>query len=248
MNQILKIDKLYKNYQTRLNEINVLNNINLQVNKGDFIGIIGSSGSGKSTLLSIIANIEKPSCGSIIKDKNTLIGYMLQDDCLMPFLTILDNCLLGLKIKKEYTKENINKVKDMLKKYGLEEYTNSYPKDLSGGQRQRVALIRTLAISPDIILLDEPFSRLDYQTRLIVSNDIYNILKKEKKTLIMVTHDIDEALNICNRIVVLSNRPSKIKNIYNINYDKDDNFINNKTKEKYISYYNKIWKDIINDE
>ena len=106
MNHILNIDKLYKNYQTRLNEINVLNNINLQVNKGDFIGIIGSSGSGKSTLLSIIANIEKPSCGSIIKDKNTLIGYMLQDDCLMPFLTILDNCLLGLKIKKEYTKEN----------------------------------------------------------------------------------------------------------------------------------------------
>ena len=195
MNSILEIKNLYKNYQDINEEVNVLENINIKLNKGDFLGIIGPSGSGKSTLLSIISGLENKTSGSIIKDDNITFSYMLQEDTLMPFLNILDNCLLGLKIKKKCNKDNINKVKNYLEKYGLKEYMYKYPKDLSGGQKQRVSLIRALSLSPDILLLDEPFSALDYQTRIRISNDVKNILKEENKSMIIVTHDINEAIN-----------------------------------------------------
>lgn len=244
MNNILEIKNLYKNYQTKEKEIKTLNNINIKVNEGDFIGIVGPSGAGKSTLLSIIAGLEDYSSGKIIKKENLKIGYMLQKDYLMPYLTILDNCLLGLKVQKKCTKDNINNAKELLKKYGLVEYINSYPKDLSGGQRQRAALIRTLCLSPDILLLDEPFSALDYQTRINISKDIRNILKKENKTLIIVTHDISEAINMCNKVIVLSNTPSSIKSIYKIDYIYDEDIIKNRTSEDFMYYYKKIWSDL----
>ena len=244
MNSILEIKNLYKNYQTKDKEIKTLNNINIKVNEGDFIGIVGPSGAGKSTLLSIIAGLEDYSSGKIIKEDHLKIGYMLQKDYLMPYLTILDNCLLGLKIQKKCTKDNIKKAKDLLNKYGLKDYINSYPKDLSGGQRQRAALIRTLCLSPDILLLDEPFSALDYQTRLNISNDIRTILKNENKTLIIVTHDISEAINMCNKVIVLSNTPSSIKSIYKIDIDFDKDVIKNRTSEEFMYYYKKIWSDL----
>ena len=242
MNTILEIKDLYKNYQTIEKEIIVLHNINYKVNEGDFISIVGPSGAGKSTLLSIIAGLEDYK-GKIIKNDIT-IGYMLQKDYLMPYLTILDNCLLGLKINKKCTKDNIKRVKDLLIKYGLEDYIYSYPDDLSGGQRQRAALIRTLALNPDILLLDEPFSALDYQTRLNISKDIKNIIKNEKKTLIMVTHDISEAINMSNKVIVLSNTPSSIKAIYKIDYDFDDDIIKNRTSKEFMEYYSRIWRDL----
>ncbi len=242
MKTILEIKDLYKNYQTIEKEIIVLHNINIKVYDGDFIAIVGPSGAGKSTLLSIIAGLEDYK-GKIIKNDIT-IGYMLQKDYLMPYLTILDNCLLGLKINKQCTKNNINRVKDLLVKYGLENYIYSYPDDLSGGQRQRAALIRTLALNPDILLLDEPFSALDYQTRLNISKDIKNIIKNENKTLIMVTHDISEAINMCNKIIVLSNTPSSIKSIYKIDYDFDDDIIKNRTSDEFMEYYKRIWRDL----
>ena len=242
MNTILEIKDLYKNYQTIEKEIIVLHNINFKVNEGDFIAIVGPSGAGKSTLLSIIAGLEDYK-GKIIKNDIT-IGYMLQKDYLMPYLTILDNCLLGLKINKKCTKDNIKRVKDLLIKYGLEDYIYSYPDDLSGGQRQRAALIRTLALNPDILLLDEPFSALDYQTRLNISKDIKNIIKNEKKTLIMVTHDISEAINMSNKVIVLSNTPSSIKAIYKIDYDFDDDIIKNRTSKEFMEYYSRIWRDL----
>lgn len=242
MNTILEIKDLYKNYQTIEKEIIVLHNINFKVNEGDFISIVGPSGAGKSTLLSIIAGLEDYK-GKIIKDDIT-IGYMLQKDYLMPYLTILDNCLLGLKINKKCSKDNIKRVKDLLIKYGLEDYIYSYPDDLSGGQRQRAALIRTLALNPDILLLDEPFSALDYQTRLNISKDIKNIIKNEKKTLIMVTHDISEAINMSNKVIVLSNTPSSIKAIYKIDYDFDDDIIKNRTSKEFMEYYSRIWRDL----
>lgn len=242
MNTILEIKDLYKNYQTIEKEIIVLHNINFKVNEGDFISIVGPSGAGKSTLLSIIAGLEDYK-GKIIKNDIT-IGYMLQKDYLMPYLTILDNCLLGLKINKKCTKDNIKRVKDLLIKYGLEDYIYSYPDDLSGGQRQRAALIRTLALNPDILLLDEPFSALDYQTRLNISKDIKNIIKNEKKTLIMVTHDISEAINMSNKVIVLSNTPSSIKAIYKIDYDFDDDIIKNRTSKEFMEYYSRIWRDL----
>ena len=241
MNTILEIKDLYKNYQTIEKEIIVLHNINFKVNEGDFVSIVGPSGAGKSTLLSIIAGLEDYK-GQIIKNDIT-IGYMLQKDYLMPYLTILDNCLLGLKINKKCTKDNIKRVKDLLIKYGLEDYIYSYPDDLSGGQRQRAALIRTLALNPDILLLDEPFSALDYQTRLNISKDIKNIIKNEKKTLIMVTHDISEAINMSNKVIVLSNTPSSIKSIYKIDYDFDD-IIKNRTSKEFMEYYSRIWRDL----
>ena len=244
MNNILEIKNLYKNYQTKEKEINVLQNINIKIKQGDFLAIVGPSGAGKSTLLSIIAGLEELSSGKIIKNENIKIGYMLQKDYLMPYLTILDNCLIGLKIQKECTKENINKTKELLKKYGLGNYINSYPKDLSGGQRQRAALIRTLALSPDILLLDEPFSALDYQTRIKISNDVRNILKNENKTLIIVTHDISEAINMCNKIIVLSKTPSVIKSAYKIEYEYDADVIKNRTSEDFMYYYKKIWCDL----
>ncbi len=246
MNTILEIKNLYKNYQTKEKEIITLNNINMKVNEGDFLGIIGPSGAGKTTLLSIIADLEKYSSGEIIKKDNLKIGYMLQKDYLMPYLTILDNCLLGLKVQRKCTKENIQKTKDLLIKYGLGNYIYSYPSDLSGGQRQRAALIRTLAINPDILLLDEPFSALDYQTRLNISKDIKEIIKNENKTLIIVTHDIGEAIRICNRIIVLSKAPSSIKSIYQINYDFDD--IIDNLNDDFMYYYKKIWSDLNNDK
>ena len=229
---ILEINNLYKTYYTKKREIDALKNINFKVNEKDFIALIGPSGCGKSTLLNIIGNLEKATKGKIIKKDNLKIGYMLQDDCLFPWLTIYENCLLGLKINKIYTKENIENVNDLLNKYDLKEFMNNYPKDLSGGMKQRVALIRTLALKPDLLLLDEPFSKLDYQMRMNVSNDVLNIIKNENKTLIIVTHDIEEAIRLCNKIIVLSKRPSKVKNIYNINSD------------DYKKYYDKIWEDL----
>ncbi len=249
MKPILEIKKLYKTYHTKKCEIEALKNINFEVYEGDFIGIVGPSGCGKSTLLSIIGNLESITKGTVKKDKNLKIGYMLQDDCLFPWLTIYENCLLGLKINKICNKENIDNVKKLLSTYGLKDFMNNYPNDLSGGMRQRAALIRTLAIKPDILLLDEPFSALDYYTRLSVSNDVLDIIRKEKKTLIIVTHDISEAISMCKKIIVLSKRPSTIKNIYNINYKEDrENPIKNRSSREFMNYYEKIWEDLTNEK
>ena len=154
------------------------------------------------------------------------------------------NTLLGLKIEKNITKENIQKVTRLLETYGLKDFIKKYPNNLSGGMRQRVALIRTLATNPDILLLDEPFSALDYQTRLAVSDDVWRIIKKEKKTTIMITHDIAEAISMADRIIVLTNRPAKVKSIYTIEMKNKQNPINNRKQKEFQYYYDKIWKDI----
>ena len=169
---------------------------------------------------------------------------MLQEDSLFPWLTILDNCLLGLKIKGELNKENILYVKNLLNTYGLGGFLDSYPNNLSGGMRQRVALIRTLALKPDILLLDEPFSALDYQTRLAVSDDVFKIIKDTGKTVIMITHDIAEAISMADRVVVLTDRPSKVKKIYQIEMEEKSNPINNRKCKEFSKYYDMIWKEI----
>ena len=169
---------------------------------------------------------------------------MLQLDCLFNFRTVLDNCLLGLEINKELNDENKKYVIDLLNTYGLKDFMYKYPNELSGGMRQRVALIRTLATKPDILLLDEPYSALDYQTRLAVSDDVYNIIKKEKKSVIMVTHDIAEAISMADKVVVLSHRPSEIKEIIDINLTNKTTPINNRKAKEFSTYYEKIWKAI----
>ena len=243
MNNILTINNLSKKYYTKEKEILAIDNISLTIKENSITAIVGPSGCGKSTLLNIIGKLDKPSKGTITYQKDK-IGYMFQTDCLFPWLTILDNCLIGLKIQNKLTKENINYVKDLLKNYGLKEFINSYPKNLSGGMKQRVALIRTLATKPDLLLLDEPFSALDYQTRLSVSDDVYKIIKKENKTTIIITHYIAEAISLADTIIVLSQRPAKIKKIYNIKLTNSTTPINNRTCKEFNTYYKDIWKSI----
>ena len=169
---------------------------------------------------------------------------MLQTDSLFPWLTVMENTLVGLDILKIKNKDNIDNAINLLKKYGLYEFRNQYPNNLSGGMRQRVALIRTLATNPDLILLDEPFSALDYQTRLILSNDMYQIIKNEKKTAILITHDIGEAISMAERVIVLTKRPCKVKSIYEINLENKSNPINNRKDIKFNYYYDLIWRDL----
>ncbi len=244
-NDILIIKDLTKIYHTNDSEILAIDDLNLTIKDGEFVAIVGPSGCGKTTLLSILCGLEKKSGGDIIfPEKELTMGYMLQNDTLFPWLNILDNSLLGLKVKKMINKKNTDKVLNLLETYGLKDFIKKNPNNLSGGMRQRVALIRTLATNPDILLLDEAFSALDYQTRLIVSDDVWQIIKKEKKTTIMITHDIAEAISMADRVVVLTGRPSKVKCIYNIEMQNKSSPINNRNQPEFRKYYDMIWKDI----
>ena len=224
--------------------VDVLDDVSFTVDEGQVVCIVGPSGAGKSTILNLISQLLKPTSGVV--EVNGGIGYMFQRDCLFDWKTIYNNVLLGLEIKHIKTKENITRVERMLKEYGLENFKSSHPYELSGGMRQRVALIRTLAVNPSILLLDEPFAALDYQTKLKVSNDIYKIIKKEKKTTIMVTHDISEAISLADKIIILSNRPAKVKEIIDINIE-EDSPIKKRQNSKFQEYFEKIW-DVINYE
>ena len=193
MNEIVKVTNLYKNFYTKEGELEVLKDLSFTLNQGEIISLLGPSGSGKSTILNILTNLVEPTSGEVIVNGN--IGYMFQKDHLLEWRNIMDNITIGLEIQKNKDPKTIKRVETLLKTYGLWEYRNMYPKELSGGMRQRVALIRTLAVNPDILLLDEPFSALDYQTRILVSDDVYRIIKNEGKSAILVTHDISEALS-----------------------------------------------------
>lgn len=247
--ELLSLENLSKNYLTKKQVICALDNINLTINENDFIILVGPSGCGKSTILSIIGSLENKSGGLInFKKENIKVGYMFQEDTLFPWLTVYENCMLGLKVQNKLTKENIEYVKYLLNKYGLTSFEKSYPRELSGGMRQRVALIRTLAIKPDILLLDEPFSALDYQTRIKVSDDVFKIIKEEKKTALMVSHDIGEAVAMADKVVVLTNRPSKVKNIYSIDMENKTIPSENRENKLFNHYYNLIWKGLKYDE
>ena len=249
--EILTLKNVSKKYQAKNGEIEALKNITFSVNEGDFVSLIGPSGCGKSTVLSIIAGLEEKSGGKIMLDGEEIstisnkIGYMLQKDSLLEWRTIYKNVILGLEVTKQRTKENEDYVIDLLKKYNLYEFKDKYPTQLSGGMRQRVALIRTLAIKPKILLLDEAFSALDYQTRIMVTNDIYNILKKEGKTVLMVTHDISEAISMGDKIVVLSNRPAVVKAIHNIEFPNiEKNPVNCRNCPEFSKYFDTLWKEL----
>ncbi len=238
---ILTIKNLSKIYHTKNSETKAIDNFSFELNDNEFVAIVGPSGCGKSTILNILAGLDNKSDGEILIKDNIKLGYMLQQDALFNWKTVLDNCLLGLEINKMNNKDYVLK---LLNTYGLKDFINSYPNNLSGGMRQRVALIRTLATKPDILLLDEPFSALDYQTRLKVSDDVYNIIKKEKKSAIMVTHDIAEAISMADKIIILSKRPSIIKKIIDINLTNKSTPINNRKAKEFAYYYDLIWKEI----
>lgn len=248
---ILNLQNITKIYQAKNGETVALDNINLDIKKGEFVSIIGPSGCGKSTLLSIIAGLEKKNTGKILLENEEIngisekIGYMLQKDSLLEWRTIYNNVIFGLEIKGIKTKENEEYVIDLLKKYDLYEFKDKYPTQLSGGMRQRAALIRTLAIKPKILLLDEAFSALDYQTRIMVTKDVYDILRQEGITAIIVTHDISESISLSDRVVVLTHRPAKIKSIHEIKFDmKNRTPINCRERPEFSKYFDLLWKEL----
>ena len=215
MEAILSLDHIYYSYHDKNGETPVINDLSFEIKPGSFTSIVGPSGCGKSTLLSLLCDLIKPEAGTIYirppeNNHDSRMGYMLQKDNLFEWRSIYKNVMLGLEINNKKTPENIAYVNHLLAQYDLAEFKSARPSQLSGGMRQRAALIRTLALKPDILLLDEPFSALDYQTRLEVREDICSILRKEKKTVILVTHDISEAIAMTDRVLILTNRPAKL--------------------------------------
>lgn len=251
MGYIVEIHNISMKYHSLNGEIAALDNINLMIEEGEFISIVGPSGCGKSTLLSLISGLLSPASGRILVNGRTVtgttrdVGYMLQKDHLFEWRTIMENAVLGLEITGTLTPENRQYVTDLLKTYGLYEFKDKFPGQLSGGMRQRAALIRTLATKPEILLLDEAFSGLDYQTRLAVSEDIYSIIKNENKTAILVTHDISESISMADRVVVLSKRPATVKNIHKIELSCERRTpLCSREAPEFRYYFNKIWKEL----
>lgn len=251
----LKLQDIVKIYQDDNGETVAIENFSYSFKKGNFVSIIGPSGCGKSTLLSIIAGLDNQSSGIIFMDNSRLtnkaynIGYMLQKDYLLDWRTIYKNVMLGLEIRKMVNKETVGYVELLMKKYGLYDFKDKYPNQLSGGMRQRAALIRTLATNPDILLLDEAFSALDYQTRLAVTEDVYKIIKAENKITIMVTHDIPESISMSDEVIVLTKRPATIKKVYNIKFDIPDRTpLKCRENHQFTSYFDAIWKELNQDD
>ncbi|MCR4436433.1 MAG: ABC transporter ATP-binding protein [Clostridiales bacterium] len=251
MENAVEVHSVKMKYHSLNGEIDALEEIDLSVGRGEFISIVGPSGCGKSTLLSIIAGLLAPTAGYVLVNGKKVtgtsseVGYMLQKDHLFDWRTIYGNVVLGLEIRGDLTPENAGYVQELLKMYGLYEFKDKYPNQLSGGMRQRAALIRTLAIKPDILLLDEAFSALDYQTRLAVAEDIYSIIKKENKTAVLVTHDIAEGISMADRVVVLSRRPAVIKNIHEIKLTCSNRTpLSSREAPEFRQYFNRIWKEL----
>lgn len=241
--KVLTISNVSKSFYTKLGELEVISNLNLELNSGEIIAIVGPSGSGKSTILNLISGLLKPNEGEIKVDGN--LGYMFQKDQLFEWRTVWKNVLLGLEIRHQITDERKKEIEEMLKKYDLADFINNYPHELSGGMRQRIALIRTLALKPNILLLDEPFSALDYQTRIKVSDDVYNIIRNEKLSAILVTHDISEAIAMADRVIVLSKRPASLKGNHIIKMQ--DESITPLLKRKdpnFRMYFDEIWSEL----
>ncbi len=250
MSTLLELKNIGLTYQTLKSETEAIKNINLSVNNGEFISIVGPSGCGKTTILSMIAGLLKPTVGTIFLDGKPLtkistdVGYMLQRDNLFEWLSVYQNVCVGIKINKNKNCLSKEKIKELLSKYGLHDFEKSKPAELSGGMRQRVSLIRTLALNPKLLLLDEPFSALDYQTRLSVQNDIYSILKSEKKTAILVTHDISEAISMSDKIIVLTKRPGTIKTIINLGFDKSLSPLERRETIVFNEYFKTLWEQL----
>lgn len=207
---ILKFNNVSKVFYSKTQQTTAVENLSFSVDEGQFVAIIGPSGCGKTTILSLVCQLILPTRGSVEFSGESEVGYMLQRDQLFEWRTIEKNVLLGLEIKGKVTEENREFARQLLRKYGLWEFRKNYPSQLSGGMRQRAALIRTLATRPNLLLLDEPFSALDFQTRLSVCDDVYGIIKKENKTALLVTHDISEAISMADTVIVLTKRPARV--------------------------------------
>lgn len=256
MGELLTVHQLNYSYHSLEGETKAIKDMSFSVNEGEFVAVVGPSGCGKSTLLSLIAGLITPGSGDIVIDGQEVkksginMGYMLQKDHLLEWRTTLKNLTLGLEIQNKLTSSSYVMINKMLDTYGLCTFQNAKPSELSGGMRQRVALIRTLLLEPDILLLDEPFSALDYQTRLEVADDIWGIIRKEKKTAILITHDISEAISMADRVIVLTNRPATVKKIVDINLTIDGlrTPLRARSAPEFSDYFNTIWKELNDHE
>ena len=254
MDSLLKFDNVTFYYQTKEKEIKALSSVSFDVKEGEFVSIVGPSGCGKTTILSLAAGLLKASDGNIllngkqIEKNDSRIGYMFQRDQLFEWRTIWKNITLGIEIKKPKNKEEkLALAENLLKKYDLYAFKDQRPRQLSGGMRQRVALIRTLVLEPELLLLDEPFSALDFQTRLKVCDDVYAMIKSEKKTAILVTHDISEAISMSEKIVILSSRPAAVKSIKKLNLT-GETPLQKREDPRFGELFDDIWKKLTNEE
>ena len=253
MERVLELKHIYYAYHTLEGETSTLTDISFALGEGEFVAIVGPSGCGKSTLLSIIAGLLTPERGLIkingkyLKESTTNVGYMLQHDELFEWRTIYNNVILGLEVQHMLTARTRERAHELLDIYGLKQFSASRPSELSGGMRQRAALIRTLVLEPDILLLDEPFSSLDYQTRLGVGDDIGKIIRREKKAALLVTHDLSEAISLADRVIVLSGRPASIRQTIPLIFDlTEDTPMNRRGAPEFKTYFNLIWKELNN--
>lgn len=246
---LLDIDHVDLIYQTEKSETEAVRDLTFTVDEGEFIALVGPSGCGKTTLLSMIAGLLPPTNGAVKIDGEPVVassgsvGYMLQRDNLFEWRTIESNVMLGLSVQKKLTDESKNHALEMLDKYGLGEFRNSYPTELSGGMRQRAALIRTLAFKPRLLLLDEPFSAVDFQTRMTVCDDVHSIIKSEHKTALLVTHDISEAVSMADRIVVLTKRPATVKTIFDIDITAPSP-LRRRENPRFSEWFDRVWKEV----
>ncbi len=253
MNEIVTLNNVDLIYQSVKHETQALKDINLTINEQEFISIVGPSGCGKTTILSLISGLIQPTNGEVKvmnkkpSPKDDISGYMFQRDNLLPWRNIENNIYFGLELKRKKTKEKKDYAISLAEKYGLAEFLKKHPSELSGGMRQRVALIRTLALKPELLLLDEPFSALDYQTRLQLCDDVYDIIKKEKKTAILVTHDLMEAITMSDRIIVLSSRPGTIKAVHKTKFNKNSTPFERRQMDECKILFDKIWQEIQNE-
>lgn len=255
MERVLELKNVYYAYHTPECETFAISDISFSLNKGEFIAIVGPSGCGKSTLLSLIAGLLSPETGTIKingrdqLDSTTNIGYMLQHDELFEWRNIYHNVLLGLEVQHMMTAKTRKRASDLLDNYGLGNFKTSRPSELSGGMRQRAALIRTLVLDPEILLLDEPFSALDYQTRLNVSDDIGQIIRQEGKSALLVTHDLSEAISLADRVIILSKRPATIVQTLPLHFHlENDTPLNRRNTPEFKTYFNLIWKELNDNE
>ena len=248
MDTILEIKNLSHSYHNLEGETLALSHLSFSMSQGEFISIVGPSGCGKSTLLSLISGLLKPEQGSV-ELHGKMMGYMLQKDHLLEWRSIYKNIILGLEIRHLLTSETKQKVQDYLEQYGLADFSAAKPSELSGGMRQRVALIRTLILEPDLLLLDEPFSALDYQTRLNVADDIGQIIRKEKRSAILVTHDLSEAISLGDKVIILSKRPASIKRVIPLKFDlEEDTPLHRRNTPEFKNYFNMVWKELNENE
>lgn len=250
MSKLLELKNINLTYQTLKSETKAIKDVSFTIDNGEFVSIVGPSGCGKTTILSIISGLLKATSGEILLDGekitgvSTNIGYMFQRDNLFEWLNVIQNIKIGPKINSKKNCLSTEKINELLQKYELAGFEKSRPTELSGGMRQRVSLIRTLALNPKLLLLDEPFSALDYQTRLSVQNDIHSIIKSEHKTAILVTHDISEAISMSDKIIVLTKRPGTIKQIINLDFPKELTPLERRNNIEFNNYFKLLWETL----